>query len=284
MLPLEAAPALYSIAGRIGRDVGAKPVALITLNAGFNASYAQLGLRRRRVLSIGLSLWNVLTDQQRVAIIAHELAHQVNGDLSETVVVGTALRSLSEWHQALRLPRWTPGGGSMFAFIETLAQVGTRAVFGILRFGVGRLFDVESGLLFRSGQRAEYYADRLAAQVSSTLAMVECLDTCHLDRACSLALRYAAQRQEPDIWAAQRRFFDDFNPKEWERLRRLDARRGSAVDATHPPTNLRIDLLRSGTQYEARVEMSREESLAVAHEMASAFALVGDNVAARFAE
>jgi len=156
-------------------------------------------------------------------------------------------------------------------------------LFRILRIAVEQIYNLEERLLFRSGQRAEYYADRLAAQVASSTAMIESLDILYLDQPCSLAVRYAAQREEPDVWAAQLRFKDDLPAKEWERLRRLDAKRGAGIDATHPPTNLRIELLKSESQHPARIELAGAESVAISQEMASGFGLVGERIASRFA-
>jgi Zn-dependent protease with chaperone function len=282
ILPRESAPALYGLSDRVAGQLGAKPIDLVALTADFNASHGQAGLRRSRVIWIGLPLWNVLTDEERVAIISHELAHQVNGDLSFGLVVGSGLNTLRYWHRTLRPGSWQPGGGDIFSFFETVGQLLARGIYRVLRKLVELLYDLEQSLLFRSRQRAEYYADRVAARVASTPAMLAVLDILHLDRACSLAIRYAAQREEGDIWSRERAFVHDFSPKEWERLRRLDAMRGTAVDSTHPPTNLRFELLKSAPQQPAQVQVSAQESAAIAAEMASGYDLVGEKIIARF--
>jgi Zn-dependent protease with chaperone function len=283
LLPRDAAPAMYDLCDRVARDLGAKPVAVIAFNTRFNASHGLVGIARRRVLWIGLPLWNVLGDDARVALLAHELAHQVNGDLSFGTVVGSALNTLAAWHSMLRPGTWQPGRGSIFSFFESLGQLLARGLYRVLRSAVGALYDFEQSLLFRSGQRAEYYADRVAAHAAGTPAMLALLDSFHLGRACMLAIRYAAQRDEGDPWAAERGLVRDFNPKEWERLRRLDARRGTAVDATHPPTNLRAEMLETGPQESATIEVAAAQSVAIVSELESAYRLVGEQIASPWA-
>jgi Zn-dependent protease with chaperone function len=281
LLPPAEAPALYALVNRVATEVKAKPVDLIATTPAFNASHGQVGYRRRRVLWIGLALWNVLSDEERVALLGHELAHQVNGDLSQGLIVGSALRSLSDWHAIFRSPRWNPGSGTMFGAVEAIGQLLARIATRAVRHVVGMLYDFEESLLYLSRQRAEYFADLLAAEVGSTSAALACLDVLHLARLCAMAVRYSAQRDEPDIWTSELAFFQQIGRKEWERIRRLDARRGTPIDATHPPTNLRVALLKGRPVEQGRVRVSAEESKKIRAEMVSAFDLVEQALKAR---
>jgi Zn-dependent protease with chaperone function len=266
------APALYALLNRIGADLGAKPVDVIAIEPEFNAAHGQIGVRRRRVLWIGLSLWNILDDQQRVGLLGHELAHQVNGDLTHSLVVGTALRTLGSWMAILRArTRPSRKASNLFESVEMLGELLASLAMRGLGIAVGGVFRLERSLLFHSEQRAEYYADWLAAQIASTDAMMGCLDRLHLARPCIVAIRFAAQREQPDIWAAERQFIADLSAKEWERLRRLDARQGTSIDSTHPPTNLRVELLHQKPAQAARIAMSPAESAAISQELARSF-------------
>jgi Zn-dependent protease with chaperone function len=278
LTPTEA-PALYELLYRIGGDLGAKPVDVIAIEPEFNAAHGQIGVRRQRVLWIGLSLWNVLDDQQRVGLLAHELAHQVNGDLTHGLVVGTALRTLGSWMAILRArtrPRLPSSG--VFESVEMLGELIASLAMRALRTVVGGLYRLQRSLVFHSQQRAEYYADWLAARVASTDAMVGSLDRLHLERFCILAIRFAAQHEQPDIWATERQFLADLSPKEWERQRRLDARQGTSIDSTHPPTNLRIELLRQKPVQEAHTTMSPAESAAISQELARCFSRLNNAI------
>ncbi len=273
------APVLYELLNRIGADLGAKPVDVIAIEPDFNAAHGQIGIRQQRVLWIGLSLWNILDDQQRIGLLAHELAHQVNGDLTYGLVVGTALRTLGSW-MAILHARTRPRAliGSVVESVERLGELLASLAMRALSSAVGGVFRLEWSLLFHSQQRAEYYADWLAAEIASTDAMVGCLDSLHLERFCILAIRFAAQHEKPDIWAAEREFLADLSPKEWERQRRLDARQGTSIDSTHPPTNLRIELLRQSPAQEAHITMSPAESAAISEELARSFSRLNNAI------
>src|SRR5260370_22947094 len=69
------APALYAVLSRIGADLGAKPVDVIVIEPDFNTAHGQVGVRRRRVLWSGLSLWNILDDHQHIVLLAQQVPH-----------------------------------------------------------------------------------------------------------------------------------------------------------------------------------------------------------------
>ena len=56
------------------------------------------------MLRLGVPLLTILDGQEVVALVGHELAHQVNGDATRGLVVGTALETLRRWYYA-----FTPG-------------------------------------------------------------------------------------------------------------------------------------------------------------------------------
>src|SRR5439155_2860384 len=101
VLEPEQAPQLYRMVGEIAEQVGAKPVWRITVSPQFNASVNKIGIRRRCVVNLGLPLWNLLQPQQRIAVLAHEMGHEVNGDLRRGWLVGTSLGSLAELYRSM---------------------------------------------------------------------------------------------------------------------------------------------------------------------------------------
>jgi len=284
IMPSESGSALYGLVDRIAESIGALPPDVITFEAAFNAAYGHVGLRRRRELVIGLALWNALDDRQRIAVLGHEMAHQVNGDITRGLIVGTALRTLSEWVAIARVPRGRRHrASSVFDTIEIFAAWLAGHALGLFALAIGRVISVLRSLVYVSTQRAEYFADMLSARVGSTAAQVSTLDHMYIARDVTLAVVYAARRHEDDVWAAERKFLSELSPKEWERRRRLAARLGTAVDSTHPPTNLRIALLEHQPQREARITISEEDSNAIEKELESAYRLVGEDLIARFA-
>jgi len=75
------------------------------LEEEFNASFGRVGWKQREVLTLGLPLWAILEDAERVALIAHELAHGVNGDPVRGFYVGSAVAALARWHVLLHPDR-----------------------------------------------------------------------------------------------------------------------------------------------------------------------------------
>ena len=91
----------------------------IVADTRWNASWALVGWRRRRVLVVGLPLLAALGPQERVAMIAHEVGHDRNGDVTRGLFVGSAVAGLDALSDALRPPRrpraastWAPSSGS----------------------------------------------------------------------------------------------------------------------------------------------------------------------------
>lgn len=182
---MKPAPNLDGLVDKVAAAIGAKPVDIIVLDGEFNAAYGQVGLRRRRVLTLELAMWNALDDQERIAVVGHERAHEVNGDLAHGFVVGSALRTLAEWHAVLRTPPRHQSTRSMFEALEAIGELMASAFMRVLRAIVARLFEIEMSLLFASRQRAEYFADLMSARVASTSAAVFMLDHLYLARQAS---------------------------------------------------------------------------------------------------
>ncbi len=281
LMPADKAVTLYELVNGVAAQIKAKPIDVIALNADFNAAHGLLGLRRRRVLWIGLGLWNALNDRERVALIAHEMAHQVNGDLTYGLIVGTALRTLAEWHAVLHTPLPHRRNQSLFDALEAVGELIASIALRVLRAIVGWLFDLEESMLYSSQQRAEYFADLLSARVASTNAAISALDHLHLARQASQAIYFAVRREEGDVWEAERRYLRELSSKEWERLRRLSTQRGTSIDSTHPPTSSRIELLRRQPDLAATITISAAQSEAIKAELESGFKLVGEQLAER---
>ena len=91
-------PALYRLADQVAQAISAPQVDVIRLDGMYNASFSLVGWRRKRVVALGLPLFSILTAQERVALLGHELGHCVNGDITRTFAVRTAIDTLVSWH------------------------------------------------------------------------------------------------------------------------------------------------------------------------------------------
>lgn len=269
----EQAPQLYALTDRVAEALGARRPDRIRMQSGYRTGYARLGVRQQVELTLGMTLWTVLTPQERIALLAQELGHGATWDPRRGLWLRVALDTLDAWHNLLM-----PGGGDelMVSRIERSSQYDALPGGGVLRqmnantqkalleeLSVRLLLVcalpvqlARRGLyrLVRSGsQQAEYQADDLAARVGSSTATKAMLDALFLDETATAYLRkqralagHRAAARPADIaqalWNGLAEYVDSVPDIERERRRRLAAREAAAVDAWHPPTHLRVRL------------------------------------------
>jgi len=247
------APACFAVLDEVARATGSRTPDVLVASPDFNASIGRAGVHGRQVLTIGLPLWEALDSRQRLAVLGHECGHEVNGDIRSTLLVGTAIESLHRWTWLLRPDvrttrrRWRfgsagSGSTSLFVFVEyvvPLVLLPLSLTIAALAVGLGRI-------AARSGQRAEYRADELAAVAAGTDATVSTLGAFFGAEHCMNAMHLALRNdRNVDVWAAERRFVGSVTPAQRERWRRLAAREEHRTDASHPPTLLRQQMLLS---------------------------------------
>lgn len=277
------APALYGLADRVAAEVGAAPVDVIRTSAAFNASFGLVGLRRRSVLTLGLPLWEVLDEQQRIALLGHEFGHRVNGDHRRSLLLGSALSTIATWYELARPSRFRRPGSPLFILI---GEVIARALMTGVAWLLYRVLLLLDRLTSRAGQQAEYHADALAARTGGTEAARGMLATLLLGDSAGIAVgrfraeggrrpvrtraaRASAAAPAPDVlWERLREHLASVPATEHERLRRCSAWARAAVDATHPPTHLRLALVEAAPAREAAVNTDAAEAAAIAAELA----------------
>jgi Zn-dependent protease with chaperone function len=233
------APMLFGLLDQISRALRAHPPEWVTFDLMYNCSTALVGLRRKRVINIGLPLWSVLDDVERLALFAHENAHDTNGDLSHTLVIQSALSILRSTARVLTPPsRFTEAGG-ITGFAEMLAEVLMALLSSVFYF----FLRVLRRYARRASPTAEYLADQEAARIAGRDATVSLLDKLYLAGPTMGSLSLTVRRGNPKPWATVRKEVAELPPKERERQRRLGRRAGHHADETHPPTALRIDVV-----------------------------------------
>lgn len=230
-------PALYAFVNSIARELGGRPVNHIVVNEDFNAYYAVVGWQRSSVLGIGLPLWTSLAPQECVALIAHEIAHGVNGDGTRNFIVSSALNALDGWISFLRAPYHNAVG-----FVEVLSACATWVLSYPFALAQGLLVQ----LLIFDKQKAEYFADYLASTISGTAAAVMTLQrsSCgeHLHDVL-LKNAYSSSQSGASILHRFRTRIRTLPDREWQRLARATQLESARLDASHPPTAFRIEFL-----------------------------------------
>ncbi|MFD0370452.1 M48 family metalloprotease [Streptomyces sp. NPDC127114] len=270
------APRLFALLDDIAAAVGTRGVDVVALDADMNAGVTTYGIRRRRLLHLGMSLWAVLTPQERVALLGHEFGHYAHGDTRHSLLVSSALNSLTTWLYML-----LPSGGR--SLLDTFSNLLT----ALPRWGVYGLILLLDQATLRNSQRAEYLADGAAARLAGRDAAVGMMERLLAARSAETALRRevvatrtrtggparrdtpAGRREEAAdvLWERVAAEVRRVPAHEYERLRRVAARRGHCVDATHPPTHLRIRHIARTAAQEPGLELGRERAAAVETEL-----------------
>lgn len=225
IVPKDKFPTLYQFTDQIAADLDAPPIDLIIINEIHNASFGRAGYRNRRILTLGYPLWMQLDARERIALTAHELAHNVNGDFTRNWVVGGAINSLAQWYNVLypehlfrsRFGRGGIWGAPIKLVMLIFANIALLWALGLLH------------LLLHESRRAEYLADYLGAQVAGSEAAISLLTKIR-------------QRQ---MW-----------------MKNLPI-------TTHPPTEYRIEFLRTKYFAEEGISPSPEQNARIDAEFAA---------------
>lgn len=224
------------------------------VDANYNAGYQQAGIPVKHYIHLGLPFWSVLTAQEKVAILAHELAHSVNGDAARGGYISTAINSLAQWHYLIIPDQiWQSRAGFVGIIMVPL---------NLFLFLVAKLVHLIayllSLLLFHDMQRAEYLADYLAAQVSGTDAAISMLQKIHLYNYYEgTARKIALNNLEPNLLFSELKTeITNISAADLQTNLESFGDEPARLYATHPPTIYRIKLLQSRKRFLPQITMS----------------------------
>jgi Zn-dependent protease with chaperone function len=273
------APALFGLLDRCAGALDAPRAQFIRVTTAFNASTAKYGWKREARLLIGAPLWQVLSGPQRVALLGHELAHQVNGDVGHGIWAGTARESALRWMRVLnpRESAYERASRLRLSRSRQSAFDGIAALLAPLLMVViyGPLFLIALGchrallrLELRSGQRAEYLADQLASRLASTGEAIGLLERLALGESVIHFLRQAkAVPPQDDLWHALRAYLDSVPDHEKSRRILLEELHNTRVDRTHPASYLRRRLLAARPAVTGSIKVEDAEWAAIEAEL-----------------
>jgi Zn-dependent protease with chaperone function len=253
------APTLHEIVSEVAAALDRRPPDAIRIDAEWNASWRVIGLRRRRVLTLGLPLLVALDPPERVALIAHEIGHDRNGDARRGLIVGSAVEGLNWLSRALQPGAAAETGELAVAGWGPVEPI-ARAVMWLVARPVDAVLWIEARLLLRDMQRAEYLADALAARVAGSTATITLEERLLLWSAFELVVQQAAHADATDVLDRLRLSLQLVPGRERERRRRAARLEDTRLLATHPPSGMRIELLESRTAREPRVVLNQARS------------------------
>ena len=122
----ELEPAQFPATHRLVRDlataVGAPPPTAVHVDTDFGAGVVSTGWTLRPTLVVGLPLWTCLTDDERIALLCHELGHLQARDTGRAALVGHAHAVLERLATLM-----TPLPGDAYSALGTSASTSAAA-------------------------------------------------------------------------------------------------------------------------------------------------------------
>lgn len=228
------APDLFGLIDELSDELGASRLKVLAFDIETNASTTRVGFRRRLAIVVGFPLWEAMTRDERVALLGHEIAHEVNGDLRRSPFVGTSLTVLGDWYV------FTYPGPFREASDQGLGEAIAWFLVAIPHLLLGIAVRWQERLVLDNSRRAEFAADLLAADVAGTRACRALFDRLILSNSIDYAVKRAVKVGDHDTWGAIRRRFDELPSHERDTIRQVAMEEELSVDGTHPPTGERL--------------------------------------------
>jgi Zn-dependent protease with chaperone function len=273
------APTLFGLIGRVAAATGAPEPQLVVVDRRYNAAASAVGLRRRRVLVLGLPLWMILPAKQRVALLAHELGHFANGDIRRGPLTQLAFTTVGTAAALTRPSRnQLDRAGGLFAIISAYF---THLVMSVVSGVLTAIHAVLLWIAMRDAQRAEYLADDRAATAAGSAAVRGLLDSAvTLDAVAPMLARAARASGEVAQWRAavassQQRLTDQLPVRH-----QLSVSEGASLFASHPPDGLRLRMVEARPWRDGTVGLSEAESVQIDAELAERLARARKDIGA----
>lgn len=258
-----AAPGLEALVARVARELGLDDIPRLRLTPDYTASFGRVGWGRTALLELGLPLFIPLPPQEKVALITHQLAHDVTRDPTRTTFIGSAIAALDSWYRAIAPREIRPSRRTilapaiiLFNLIALLLAQLPRALGSALIY-----------LIWPTSQRAEYRADALAARVAGSAAARGLLDRSYLASLFTDTLRVLAfAGGKRNVVREFARRAENLPVREHERYRYIEREHDIRLDRRHPPTHLRRALLEQG-QARPTVVLSERDHAPILEEL-----------------
>ncbi|HVG94188.1 MAG TPA: M48 family metallopeptidase [Planctomycetota bacterium] len=257
----ETHPALLRLVEDVAREVGTSPPRVLAIDERYNARVARTGWRQRRALVLGLPLVATLGPGDLVALLAHELGHFGNGDVTRGAVVHAALTVAGGWSAILTpMDREEAGSGLR-------ARLGVFAIW-ILSLPARATLWFMLRLAWRRSQLAEYFADRVGASISGSAGALDLLARVSDDGVLARAQRAVVVARSPrDVVAEVRAQMRAMPAAELAATATDPEGDLASTDGSHPPTAFRVRMFLERPPEPPRLVLSRQEHAAVQREL-----------------
>ena len=273
ILPRHKYPTLYGLVDQAADALKVKHISGIRINADINASIGFIGWKRRSMLTLGLPLWSILTDQEKLALVAHELAHRANQDGLRGWYVRSAANSVLYMFYLLA-PGYHQRNVSYAIFRgSAMAELFSNwTMYLVSRFPLSVFFVMD--LFFaQTSRRQEYLADWLASTVAGSSATLGMLNRLQMTSVLENILRRAQMivPTNPDEYQLLNMFREralSISDADIKRAAVEGTRHAKRLHMDHPPTAYRIRLLTDRPTLEPKIVVSTELSQQIENELA----------------
>ncbi|RKP51684.1 hypothetical protein D7Z26_18120 [Cohnella endophytica] len=268
-LSREQYPVTYQIFDEITSVLHSDKIDYILINSDYNAFYTEVGLKQRKAISLGLPLLSILDKQETVALVSHEIAHGINGDINRHSFLSTAIHTLATWHALIKPERYF--NTRDHSIVIAIGMFFANLLLGTLALLMYVILFAICHLNWRDSQRAEYMADACAAEVAGSEAKLSLLKKLYSGNKTFefSVLKVINNKTLGPLLQEFRRRFKSIPDREIERLDRLRTLTDSRLDATHPVTAHRIAFIRSLDAGQPLYQLSEEKYEQFINELSS---------------
>lgn len=230
-------PALHRLMDEISKVTGSPKVTSLIAHYEFNAFAARSLLRRQTTVGLGVPLFSILNLREKIAVIAHELGHLANRDMTRKLIVRQAMRTLGSCYHLL-IPKYDYS--ELFGPFYHLIVIIRKRLADLVYYAYYLL-----GLsVWKQSQRSEYYADLTSARVVGTNAAAAALGKLHFSPTYWMTLEKVAQHgYTTELFEELRKFTNNVPEKEQRRIQKISESLAVQPDSSHPPTMYRIQNL-----------------------------------------
>lgn len=253
----EKTPGIYALVNRVAEATGAPRPHVVLASLDFNAATVTVGLRRRRVLMLGIPLMVSLTPQELVSVIAHELGHLRYRDSLRSLLTQPARTQFGVLARAVRAPRMPSAGVGPYGFLLLFWMI----VGGALSFFLSIIHLGLNIIDARERRRAELRADLMAVRAAGRDATLSSFDgLVMIPVYASMIDGGRAAQGAVKMWRQRVEHVRQSRQASVATLRQLSKRTGASLFASHPSTGRRHEFLSRTPNQAAAVVVSESES------------------------
>ncbi len=258
------APTLYWLANTIADTLKTSRVERIMLDFSvYNAAFIRAGLPSQRILLLGKPLWDTLSTEEQIALIAHEFAHSLHNDSFRHQYIFSAVHALMMWFSLLRPATLFPRGMGIFVtpillvyfMVSHTARLSARALLL---------------LMWHTSRRAEYLADYRAATIAGTKATMYLIGKLYYGSSFEMLTKttqYNTTSERIRRFEQLRTRINTLDLNALEEINNPSEEEIARLDLSHPPLGYRMRLLKSHPITDPKIVVTPAQVAQIADEV-----------------